>query len=235
MTKRDIKRFILFAFLAILLVGFTFFRKENNKEDNTDSTPEQINVIEKQKAENILSNFAIKYNSYTIGDFSNIESLYDLMTSELKKIEMVKVEEIRKQETEEKITVKSEFKGSNTIDFSENRIIANIVLSKQTYNGAFVADPGNPNQKILIDKNGQRYEKDFSTLLAGKDLIFIQLTGIKENGEWKISNIKDITNDIKIEYKETEDGQEETTNTEDMEANTEQQSNDTEEDDMMAE
>lgn len=203
MTKRDLKRIILLAFLAMLLVGFTFFRKDTKNENykNQDAV-EQKNVLEKQKAENMLSNFAVTYNSYTSGDFSNIESLYGMMTEELKKSETEKVSKLKLGDKKEYQTIKSDFKGSNTIEFSENKIIANIVLLKQIYGGAYKSDPDNNLQKILVDREGKPYDKDISTLLESKDLVFLQLTGVRENEDWKVNEIKDITDSVKTEYQE---------------------------------
>lgn len=195
MTKSNLKQIALLLILAIFLIGFTFFQKNKSEEFITESNEkEQLAILEQKKAENILSNFTVTYNSYSAGDFSNIESLYPLMTEKMKETEKTKIERLKIEiasQSKKYQTITAEFRGLSTEEFGNDRIISNIIIFKQTFNGAYIQNPENKKQTMLVDQNGQFYSGNISTLLLNKDLKIFQVTGVKENGIWKVASIEE--------------------------------------------
>lgn len=193
MTKNSLKQISLFLFLAIFLIGLTFFQKEKEEEFKTeDNKTEQLAILEQKKAENIISNFAVVYHSYNVGDFSNIESLYSLMTEKMKKSEQAKIEKMKAEalnQIPKYQTATAEFRGLSTKEFANNQIITNIIIFKQNFNGSYIPNPENQEQLVLVDQSGQPYTGDISELLSSKDLKALQITSLKENGEWKIDGV----------------------------------------------
>jgi uncharacterized protein (UPF0333 family) len=195
MTKNNLKQIILLLVLTIFLVGFMFFQKDREEESYSENNEaQQLAILEQKKAENILSNFVVAYYSYNTGDFSNIESLYPLMTEKMARAEKTKIEEIKielanQPKTYQKVT--ADFRGLSTEEFGSDKIITNVIIFKQIFNGAYIQDPSNKGQFILVDQYGQLYSDDMSTLLLSKDLKAFRVTGNKENGEWKIDHIEE--------------------------------------------
>lgn len=195
MTKSNLKQIALLLILAIFLIGFTFFQKDKSEEFITESNEkEQLAILEQKKAENMLSNFTVTYNSYSAGDFSNIESLYPLMTEQMAQTEKTKIERFRAKIAEQPKqyqTVTAEFRGLSTQEFEDEKIIANIIIFKQTFSGAYIQNSDKKEHFILVDQNGQPYSGDMNMLLLSKDLKIFQITGVKENGIWKVASMEE--------------------------------------------
>jgi hypothetical protein len=211
------KNLLLIAIIAVFImavfaVGLLFFRKKDEKPiayqpanpplSKTVKQPNKPPVQqpsakpptkekEKIKVKRLAENFAASYYSYTWGDFSNIEGLYDHMTDELKKIKAEKVKKMKKEienRPQKYFTVWSEVIDSRFNEYNSKRASLNINLKTKEINGASVARE----TIVFVDANGNIYKGNIDDLVQKTFNRLIKIDLIKVSNEWKVSDIKSI-------------------------------------------
>lgn len=200
-TKDNPKMLFIAAIVWIAILVLIFYPKSNNiqntGEQKNDTAEQNSNVQEAVNIEILLKGFAEQYNSYTTGDFSNIEGVYALMTSGMQETEMQNIENRKKelaQTTKEYITVKSTVTEYREIKKEEDLVAAEIITEKITSDGAYVQDPESEDGLIIfVDKKGNLTDENSYESNAKKTSEAFQIVAMKEDGEWKIAQIQKIS------------------------------------------
>lgn len=199
-TKDNPKTLFIAAIIWIAILVLIFYPKNNNTqktETPSKTTEEQISYNQEKvdiSTESFLKNFVERYNTYSTGNSSNIEELYYAMTSEMKEMEMQKIEDRKKDATtneKEYLTVKSTATEYKEIKKDEEMIAAEIIIEKITFDGAYVSDPESEEGLIIfVDKQGNATDESSYELNARKVGEVFQIVAIRESGEWKIAQIQ---------------------------------------------
>lgn len=190
----------LFVIFSGMILSKQTHRTEYSPESLQQQTEDEENIQDAQEREEgkrLLESFLITYNSYRLGDMSNIESLYSSMDEEMAKKEKEKVARLKKEYAayKEFITVESNLKNSKIINYEKERLTLQISIEKTIIEGAFVPDPlGNENDGfVLIGKNGVIYEGSIKDLMKSPAEEIFTITGSRESGNWKISEIQKVS------------------------------------------
>lgn len=211
MVKISLIKIILLIIVLIFFVGFIFFGKDKYKpkplekqsqiqEETVQEKEEEIirELTEEDKISIFAENFTTIYYSYTWGNFSNIESLYDKMTDEMENRERNRVEQMKKgieNQSQKYFTVRVEVINLKIIDYQENKkATLDIKLKLKDIDGAFVTDVDvpeiRPNTSALIDGNKNVYTGNIEDLVIMTVDKKIEIKLVKENDKWKVARVK---------------------------------------------
>lgn len=199
MSIRDLKKITIIAILAFLLFGFAFFRKDEPKEGPLINRPEiqqskptksiDPEFAEKEKLKQIGEVFAIIYNSFSWGAFSNIESLYPQMTEEMQNSEKDKAEELKKaleNQPRQYATWRASLLGSEFASKDKDKATLAVYLKISKFAGAIVQK----DTMVWVDREGNEYKGDENNLIASEENREVTIDFVKIGDEWKINNLK---------------------------------------------
>ncbi|MFA7169240.1 MAG: hypothetical protein WC178_00060 [Candidatus Paceibacterota bacterium] len=191
--------------LFVIISGLIFFQdrkkeslpEKNIPEQSLQTDQENIEIDqEQQEGKRFLESFILTYNSYQLGNVSNIESLYNFMSISLQKREKEKVARLKKTfgDYQGFLTVDSTTQQTIIESYEENKLTATVIIEKRTIEGAFVPGPeGNERDGfILVDKNGAKYEGNEENLLQSKKLETFRVIGKKESDNWIIEEFQKV-------------------------------------------
>lgn len=192
------------AITTLFVIFFTItLSKQTHKAgyEQEISNPEEKNEEnldkEQEEGERFFESFILTYNSYRLGSTLNIENLYGYMDEEMIKKEKAKVSRLKEEYPayKEFITVESNLKNSKVESYEKERLKIQISIEKTIIEGAFVPDPlGDENDEfILINKSGAIYEGNAKDLIKDSLEETFIITGSKQSGDWKISEIQKIS------------------------------------------
>lgn len=214
MSRFYLTKIFTFIFLFIFLIGFTFFRKDEYKSKPLIKQPpnQQEEMAEEEEKE--LTNednmkrsaetFASIYYSYTWGNFSNTELLYNYMTEKMKNNEKERIKNIKnegKDQPNRYYTEEAKIINSEIINYSDNSTAKlNIILEIKKINGAFVTDADvpeiKPHTSAFVDGNGNIYDGNIEDLVIEIIETKVQINLIKIKNDWKIENIIKINKNL---------------------------------------
>ncbi len=199
MEIKDLKKIAIIAILGFLLVGFAFFRKDTPKEDAPKDQPKiqqpkPIEKIDPQIAENEKLRrdgeiFAMMYNSFSWGDFSNIESLYPRMTVEMQISEKGKIEESKKKledQPKQYLTWRANLLGSKFISSDKEKATLAVYSEIDKFAGAIVQK----DTFVWVDKDGKEYKGDEKDLIVFRENKETLIDFVKIGNEWKMTSLK---------------------------------------------
>lgn len=187
------------ALFVIITAGLLY---NFNKNKLTTKTPAKTTTGEsnlsaqdqsdQEEGKRVMQSFTLTYNSYRMGDTSNITSLYPVMCAELAAAEKTKAEELQKKFTDyhEYITVESQDTQTVVESYDENKIIAEVSIEKITWNGALA--PDDSDKFNLLDRNGQKYSGTKNDLIDKTVTEVYRVTGVKESSDWKVCEFQKI-------------------------------------------
>lgn len=177
----SLKRIILiisaiFVVIFFLLIASTFLKKSDketlnqvdHQEEQRVEDAEEKEIIEKENIKSFLEKFVVIYNSYTWGNFSNIESQYNSMSEEMKNKEKKKVERIKKEienKPQEYFSTKASLIDSEFLLYNENKVEIIINLNIKSFSGAIVQRE----TIILVDARGNHYMGNFEDLIINSN------------------------------------------------------------------
>lgn len=194
-----IKIIILVIICAIILV---WFLSKNRKQEDSASLPAIQNNQSAQDKQDIeegtrfAESFLTVYNSYRVGDTSNIEFLYDSMSTDMQAQEKERVAKLKTTFAgfQGYRTIESKIQQTETESFGDNRLILKITIEKNTIDGAFLPDPeGDINDAfVLVDRNGAKYSGSTEDLTISKQTEIYKVVSILETGDWKIIEVQKI-------------------------------------------
>jgi len=199
MTKNNLFRIVIIAFLLFMLIGLVFFRKNKNGEISepkpwenwqSEELEKKQGLTEEEKAEIMAGNFAITYYSYTWGNFSNVESQYCYMMEEMKEREEIKMEKMKEEiegQPQRYFTARAKLLSSEIALREETRANININLSVDNFAGAIVQR----DTMVWVDENGDYYEGNPDKLIVNSVEKNIEIKMIKVGGEWKVDEIRE--------------------------------------------
>lgn len=200
--EKDKSTVLLMAIVLIVALGSIIFIQYNRRSlktgieqnNNPNTNTEKNGKIE---VESLLKSFVESYNSYTTGDFSNIESLYYMMDKNLIEEESQKIEILKKELGQNKSpyqTVQSNITEYKELQHKEKNIVAQISIEKLVSDGAYIPDPKSEDGLLIfVDRDGNATEEKSYNYNTKKTSEAFQITATEENGEWKISQIQKIS------------------------------------------
>lgn len=209
MSRFYLTKIFIFIILFIFLIGFIFFRKDEYKSKPPAEQPssqqeevikEEEKLTDEDNIKRIAETFASIYYSYTWGNFSNIELLYNYMTEEMKNNEKERIKDMkneRKDQLNKYYMEEAKIINSKIINYSDNSTAKlNIDLEIKKINGAFVTDADvpeiKPHTSAFIDSNGNFYDGNIEDLVVEIVEIKIQIDLIKIKNDWKVEDIMKI-------------------------------------------
>jgi len=191
---------IVFAVLLSLAASVVFFPKERNKnilnqgnqqeERQLENSDKKTELTDEEKVKAIAENFTMIYYSYTLWNFSNIESQYYYMTDEMKNREENRVTEMKKEienQPQKYFTARAKLTDSNFVYYEEEKAAINIDLSIDNFAGAIAQR----DTMVLVDEKGDRYAGDIKDLIMNTTNKNIEINLVKIGNEWKIDEIKE--------------------------------------------
>ncbi|MDD3006864.1 MAG: hypothetical protein PHX30_04780 [Candidatus Pacebacteria bacterium] len=200
MTPKAIKTFALLALLVITAEVLSGFNKNKLSATTPTKTLDESNLSaqdqsDQEEGKRIMKSFILAYNSYRMGETSNLISLYPVMCAKLETTEKTKEETLRENfsDYDKYVTVESQDKKTTIESYDENKIVVEVTIEKVTWNGAIVPDPaGESNKYKMIDQNGQVYSGDKDDLIEKIATETYRITGIKEASDWKVCEFQKI-------------------------------------------
>ena len=204
------KAFLVIAGFVVVLfgifaVGILFFKKDNELFHGDQTTGRQFTrqeKLERKELKTVAEKFAVSYYSYTWGDFSNIESQYYLMTSEMVEREKNRVEKMKK---EIKRKPKKYFsKRASLIDskvelYKDSKAVFNIKLKVDEINGALVGN----GELVWIDSEANRIkDKNWRSLIARTTEMHVKIDLTRIDSDWRINRTRVVKNEEIGERKE---------------------------------
>lgn len=187
------------ALFVIITAGLLY---NFNKNKLTTTTPTKTTTGEsnlsaqdqsdQEEGKRVMKSFTLTYNSYRMGDTSNITSLYPVMCAGLATAERTKAEALQKKFTDyhEYITVESQDTQTVMESYDENKIIVEVSIEKITWNGALA--PDDSDKFNLLDRNGQKYSGTKNDLIDKTVTEVYRVTGVKESSDWKVCEFQKI-------------------------------------------
>lgn len=193
--KNDLSKIILIIILLLLFIGLAFFRKNENAPKPPENNPQadqladsgkNKELTEEEKVKMFAKNFVEIYGTYSLGDFSNLESLKDMMSDRLRQ---EKTEWIYSEK--QKLTNKPKvFVSLTTIAkavkmnfFNGSRAEIEIEYEKTKARGVSIYI-----DNILTPVN-EFGEKTTDPIPKETEMGLINMKLVKENNEWKIEEI----------------------------------------------
>lgn len=202
--KTTVLIMVVILILALSSIIFIQYNRKNWKTEEgqkqeqtkTDNSQGQIQN-DKIEAENLIKSFTKSYNSYSTGDFSNMESLYAMMDESLAKQEKQKIENLKKNLEQTKTpyqTVESEVTKYEELKYTENILIAEVTIEKLVSDGAFIIDANSDESPVIfVDKEGKETEQKTYNLNTKKTAEVFQVTTFKTTEGWRINQIEKIS------------------------------------------
>ena len=201
-NKSKITKAVAAITLFVIISGLIFSRTGENRRNSLhnpepESSAEDVEIAQrKEEGKRFLESFLVAYNSYRIGDTSNIENLYSFMEAEMLIQEKEKVARLKKnyKEYEEFRSVEAEIQSTSIESYEQEILILQTTIKKTALNGAFVPDPeGDENDGfILLDRNGTVYSGGIEDLKEKEEMETYRITGSDGSGSWKVSEVQKI-------------------------------------------
>jgi len=199
MESKIIKAAAIIALLVILISLIWGL----GKEDKPASKPQNVRTEDTQSQDDsdkkegirVAESFVSTYNTYRIGDVSNITALYPVMCSSLAASEKTKAEDlkVRYANYAKYVSAESQVTKSEVESYDEEKIVVIVTNQKTSLEGATIADrSGEELVYKLLDKNGNEYRGNKSDLVRGVATETYRVTGIKESSQWKICELQKI-------------------------------------------
>ena len=212
MSRFYLIKIFTFILLFIFLIGFTFFRKDeykskppakqplNQQEETVKEEEKEKELTDEDNIKRIAETFASIYYSYTWGNFSNIELLYNYMTEKMKNNEKERIKDIKnkgKDQPTKYYTEEAKIINSAIINHSDNSTAKlNIDLEIKKINGAFVTDADvpeiKPHTSAFVDGNGNFYDGNIEDLVVEIIEEKVQIDIIKIKNNWRVEGIMKI-------------------------------------------
>jgi len=183
---------VIFIIALSFWVGVVFFAKNNITTKTMDDQQEkqQINdlnkkpeITEKEKTKSFAENFIEVYNTYAIGDFSNIESLKDNI------LQWIEIEKEKTKDSPKRyIVFNTQINKSNIIYFDDSETTIEIEYEQVEIRGASIYI-----ENILtdVDEFGEIILVQIPRKSETKKVV-VKL--IKKDDEWKVDNIEIVKN-----------------------------------------
>lgn len=193
--KNDLSKIILIIILLLLFIGLAFFRKNENAprppEDNQQIDQpagggKNMEPTEEEEAEAFAKNFVEIYETYSLGDFSNLELLKNKMSGRLWQEKAIWIDsEKQKAANAPKIFVNftAVAKAARVNSFESNKAEIEVEYEKTEMRGAsiYIND-------ILTSVN-EFGEKTADPVPKKTQAGKVTLKLIKEKNEWKMDEI----------------------------------------------
>lgn len=178
--------------LFVIISGLLFEKNRNTNitaptETSSGLSAEQEN--DRDEGLRIIKSYVTAYNSYRLGDVSNLTTLYPIMCDSLVSQEKARAETISQKyaDFKEYVTVESEIDGATVKSYSAEKISAEVAITKNTLDGAFLPDPsGIPGSFMTVDRNGQAFTGAKADMISSSIMEIYAITAIKQSSQWMI-------------------------------------------------
>lgn len=198
--RLPLQKMIALVTLFVVLVGLVTWQKSGPSADSPTPAP-ATNIPEesaemkqsREEGQRLLESFLTTYNSYRLGDTSNLESLYGSMSPEMLTREQAKVARLRQAPaTAEYVTVESRVRQTELESSTAEELVLRITIEKTTSGGAYLPDPAGDadDSYILVDRYGAKFEGEADDLVLEKKDQTYRVTGNRKTGDWQVSEVQ---------------------------------------------